>query len=308
MKDIYNFYKKRKRSFFIKPLIFGYNLFRYKIISEKLFILLEYKKIFGVYPNLESPKLFTEKIQWLKLYDKNPLYTKCADKYEVREYVKEKIGEKHLIPLILVTENVEDIAAENLPNYPVIIKTNHDSGGGIIVRQKNNVNYKEIHKLLKKRLSKNYYNLNREWEYKDIKPKIIVEKLMSDESGNTLLNDYKIFCFNGKPRYIQTLLDRETGVKEDWYDINWNRQEFRYFSEESKEIERPKELDLMLKLSERLASDFKFVRVDLYKVKDEIYFGELTFKPYSGLMIWNPRQWDFELGSQLDLKISKGEK
>jgi len=270
-------------------------------MSDRHFAIHHYKRKIGFYPNIENPKLFTEKIQWLKLYDKNPLYTECADKYKVRAFVKRKIGEEYLIPLVFESRNVDKINLNTLPNYPVIIKTNHDSSGGVVIKNKKNVDYKKLHKLLTKRLNKNYYYLNREWEYKGIKPRIIVEKLMETTNENNILNDYKIFCFNGEPKYIQTIFDRETEIKENWYDLNWNPQEFRYFSTRSNIISKPKNLNVMIELSRKLSKDFKFVRVDLYEVDDKIYFGELTFRPYSGFMKWKPKGWDLKLGNELKI-------
>ena len=285
-------YKETFLGKFLEPVKWIYDIYRFRIIPEKMFIKHTYKKALGKYPNLENPKLFSEKIQWLKLNDRTPLHTICADKYRVREYVKEKIGEKYLIPLVLETKNVNDICEKNMPDYPVIVKTNHDSGGGYIIKDKTKADYKYIRKELKKRLRKNYYWGNKEWEYKNIEKRIIVEKLLKDKSGNDLLNDYKIYCFNGEPVYIQTLFDRDTGVKETWYDLNWKKQNFCYFSKEKKEVQKPNSLDKMIKSSKKLSKDFKYIRVDLYDVNNQVYFGELTFHPFSGNMMWEPREWD----------------
>jgi hypothetical protein len=147
----------------------------------------------------------------------------------------------------------------------------------------------------------NYYYPSREWEYKKIKPCIIVEKLLQDESKNDILNDYKIHCFNGKPLYIQTIFDRNTEVKEDWYDINWNLLDVYYFSPIKKHIPKPKVLNELLKLSAILSKDFSYVRVDLYISQNKIYFGELTFHPYGGFMKFRPQEFDKILGDQLIL-------
>jgi len=259
--------------------------------------------LLGVYPDLEHPRTFSEKIQWLKLNDRTPLHTICADKYKVREYIKEKIGEEYLIPLVFETRKVNNICAENMPDYPVIIKTNHGSGGIFVVKDKNHTDFNKIQQQLKVTLKSNYYYLGKEWEYKNIKPRLIVERLMTDNSGNDLLNDYKIHCFNGKPIYIQTLFDRKTEIKETWYDVDWNQQSFRYYSDKSKDVEKPICLKEMLKVASELSKYFVYVRVDLYVVNGNIYFGELTFHPAAGFMKWDPQEWDLKLGSKLKLPI-----
>ncbi len=274
----------------------------YKNLSDENFIKIKYKKIIGKDLNLKSPVRFTEKIQWLKLYDRRDIYTKCADKYLVRDYVKEKIAGKYLIPLVLVTENYIDINAENLPDYPVIVKTNHDSGGTFIIEDKQNFDFEDFYKKIKKRLKYNFYYLNREWEYKNIKPKIIVEKLMRDYTGNRRLNDYKIHCFHGKPMFIQTIFDRENRPKENWYDTEWRIIDVYYFSPIRRYIKKPDKLNELLLVSEKLSEDFPYVRVDLYIVNEQVYFGELTFRPYGGFMKFVPDEFDEKLGKYLDLK------
>ncbi|HPP10815.1 MAG TPA: ATP-grasp fold amidoligase family protein [Defluviitoga tunisiensis] len=161
-----------------------YRVIRYKKLSDEEFIKMKYKKLLDRDLDLKNPKLFTEKIQWLKLNDRKDIYTKCADKYLVRNYIKEKIGEKYLIPLVFVTEDYKDINEDNLPDYPVIVKTTHDSGGNFIIQYKKNFDFKRLQRVLACKLKNNYYYLNREWEYKNIKPSIIVEKLLKDDSGN----------------------------------------------------------------------------------------------------------------------------
>lgn len=274
------------------------------LLPEQFLVKRRYKKEFGLSPNLKSPELFTEKIQWLKLNDKTPLKTKCTDKVTVREFVSSKIGERFLIPQVFVTENVEDITANALPDYPVIIKPNHDSGGGWVIPDKYDVDYSELRENIQKRLARNYFYFSGEWEYKDIRPSVIVEKFLGDDAGG-LLNDYKIHCFNGKPKYIQTIFNRGKGVSETWYDLDWVMQEFFYFSSKKTNAPRPEKLQQMIEVAEKLASDFLYVRVDLYVFQDAIYFGELTFHPYSGVMKWQPSSTDLHLGKLLTLPTNK---
>lgn len=294
-------YKKANDNILIIPFKRVYDFYRYRIVSDRTYLRRKYKEKFGRYPDLESPKLFTEKLQWLKLYDRFPLKTICADKYAVRDFVKERIGDKHLIPLVFVTEEVEDINRYNIPDFPVIIKVNHDSGGTMIVNDKNEFDFKGAKKSLKESLKTNYYWFSKEWEYKNIRPKIIIEKLMQDGTGNNLLNDYKIYCFNGEPAFIQTLFDRESLLKETWYNLNWEKQEFYYFSKYRKDVPRPSSLSKMIEVARKLSQGFKYVRVDLYDVGGEVFFGEMTFHPLSGMMKWEPPIWDKKLGDLLKL-------
>lgn len=275
-------------------------------LSDKELIEIKYQEFLGKKADLTNPKLFTEKIQWLKLNDRKDLYTQCADKYLVRNYIEEKIGSKYLIPLVFMTKNYKDINEETLPDYPVIVKTTHDSGGTFIIQDKKTFDFKRLQRILAQRLKSNFYYLNREWEYKNIKPRIIVEKLLKDDSGNKQLNDYKIYCFHGKPMFIQTIFDRGVETKEDWYDTNWNLLDVYYYSPIKKHVEKPKVLEELLKVAEKLSQDFPYVRVDLYVVNGQVYFGEMTFRPYGGFMKFVPESFDVELGNYLNLeKIKK---
>nr|WP_319512548.1 ATP-grasp fold amidoligase family protein [uncultured Draconibacterium sp.] len=288
------------------------SLYKSKIMSDRAYIISQYRKVFGINPNLKNPDSFTEKMQWLKLYDKNPLYPICADKYKVRDFVKERIGEDFLIPLLYATDQPKNIPFEKLP-AEYIIKTNHTSGYNMIYNNGKisffGKDYKfdktQIISTLSRWLNKNVFYQNREWEYKDIPPKILIEELLHDESNNDLLNDYKIHCFNGKPCYIQTIFDRNEGVKENWFDTDWKPVDLYYFSANKKQIEKPGNLSELLNVAEKLAKDFNYVRVDLYSINKKILFGELTFHPYSGLMKFQPQEWDKKLGDLLKLPIDE---
>ncbi len=271
------------------------------LLPEKYLVIRRYKKEFGVMPNLRKPSLFTEKIQWLKLYDKNSLKTQCTDKLSVREYIKDKVGEKYLIPLVYHTDNVNEICTGNLPDFPVIVKPNHDSGGGFVLMDNINNDFVSLRLEMTKRLLRNYYHYSGEWEYKDIAPCLVIEKFLTDEKGG-LLNDYKIHCFNGKPMFIQTIFDRESGAIETWFNTNWEKQEFYYFSSKNSNISKPDNLEEMLDVARKLAEEFLYVRVDLYSFENKVYFGELTFHPYCGVMKWQPQEMDLELGKLLSLE------
>lgn len=291
-----------------KPIRFILTFYKSRIMSDRAFIKSQYRRVFGVNPNLKNPDSFTEKMQWLKLYDKNPLYPICADKYKVRDFVKERIGEDFLIPLLYATDQPKNIPFDKLP-AEYIIKTNHTSGYNMMYKNGKisffGKDYKfdktQIITILDQWLDKNVFYQNREWEYKDIPPKILIEELLHDESNNELLNDYKIHCFNGKPCYIQTIFDRNEGVKENWFDTDWKPVDLYYFSANKKQIEKPGNLSELLNVAEKLAKGFNYVRVDLYSINKKILFGELTFHPYSGLMKFQPQEWDTVLGKLLTL-------
>jgi len=276
-----------------------------KNLTDEEFIKLRYKMSLNKEIDLTEPVLFTEKIQWLKLNDRNEIYTECADKYLVRKYIEKKIGPQYLIPLVFKTDSYDDINISNIPDYPVIIKTTHDSGGVFVINNKSHTDFSKIRRDLKRRLSKSHYRISREWEYKNIKPRIIVEELLKDSSGNKQLNDYKIYCFHGTPMFIQTIFDRGAETKETWFDTDWNLLDVYYFSKNKKNIKKPKLLKELLSIAKILSKDFPYVRVDLYIVKDKIYFGELTFRPYGGFMKFVPEIFDKELGDYLDLKNLK---
>lgn len=278
-------------------------------LPDRIYLKRKYKNKVGVKLNLNKPVTFTEKIQWLKLYDKNPLYVICADKVKVREYVKTRIGEEYLIPLLHVSSKPSEIPFDKLP-AEYIIKANNSSGQNLIIKDEKVNSFEDLHPFKKSEIiatleswiKSKFYLINREWEYKNIKPKILVEKLLRDESGNSALNDYKIHCFEGKPVYIQTLFDRiDGGLKETWYDLEWNLLDIYYVTPDKKNVTKPDNLAEMFEISAKLAQGFKYVRVDLYNVNNRIYFGELTFRPYGGFMKFKPEKWNFKFGDLIQL-------
>lgn len=272
-----------------------------KYMSDEMYLKIKYKLLIGKYLNLENPITYNEKLQWLKLNDRNPLYTKLADKYEVRQYIKEKIGEEHLIPLLGVYDTFDEIDFDSLPNE-FVLKTTHDSGGVVICRDKNKFNVDEAKKKLNKSLNRNYYNSGREWQYKDIKPRIICEKYMVDES-NVELKDYKFFCFHGEVKALYIATERAIKPKFDFFDINFNHMPFRQgYDNSSKIICKPKAFDEMIELSRKLSEDFPHIRIDLYDINGKIYFGEFTFHHMSGLSKFEPEEFDKLFGSWIDLR------
>jgi len=284
----------------IHPLKRLYNYYGPRLLPEKIFIKQTFKNSIDYNLNLEKPQTLNEKIQWLQLYDRKPIRTLCTDKYAVRDYVKEKIGEEHLIPLIFHTTNPTDIVPENLPDYPFIIKTNHSCGGHIIVKDKSTIDWKRIQIYFKKSLKKNYYYKTKEWQYKNIKPCIIVEKLLLD--NNRIIPDvYKFNCFNGKLGFAEVHFDRYIDYRKNCYDHGWNLLNFDWGAKRGREIIKPESLSKMILLAEILAKDFRYVRVDLYNLINKVYFGELTFSPGAGFCRFKPHEWDRKFGNKLKL-------
>lgn len=264
------------------------------IKAKEKYIKRKFKEELGyeIYFNRE-PETFNQKIQFRKLYDNNPLYSICADKYRVREYVKEKIGEEYLIPLYLVTDKLTEEQWEKLPNS-FVAKANHDSGTVKIIKDKNKVDKKKIIKELNMSLKFDYGIVSLEKYYSNIPRKIIVEKYLKEE-----IVDYKFLCFNGKVEMLFLCLNRNsTGLNVDFYSKEWEKLPFeRHYKNSDKIINKPDNYEKMIEISEKLAEDFDFVRVDLYEVNNKIYFGELTFCPGSGMEEFTPEEWDYKIGS-----------
>lgn len=263
-----------------------------------------YKVVTGKELNLKHPKTFNEKMQWLKVYDKNPIKTKLADKYKVRDWIKERIGEEYLIPLFGVYDKFEDIDFNKLPNR-FVIKCNHGCGYNIIVKDKTKLNFDEIKNKLNKWMAENCATIAWELHYRDINPKIIIEKYMENE-GTDDLYDYKLWCFAGKVKYIQFLSGRNlNGLKMAFYDRKWNKQNFVYsYPIDNNNIQKPNNLLEMIDLSEKLARDFNHVRVDLYRLNSgKIYFGEMTFTSAAGIAKWSSEDVNLKFGSLIKLPI-----
>jgi hypothetical protein len=255
---------------------------------------------------LSSPKTFNEKIQYLKLYNKCDLHTICADKFAVRKYVSKTIGSEHLIPLLFSTKDATDITDENIPATPFIIKANHTSGTYKIVTHKKQIDINELRELSKSWLHSDHYQNTKEWQYKYIPRKIIIEKLLQDENG-TIPSDYKFACFNGKVKIIHIDSNKEHKHLRNHYDADWNPLDFKWPAEyaANSTIPKPKSLDKMISLAEALAKPFQFVRVDFYLLEDKIYFGELTFHPTSGFGKFAPEKYDLFYGNLLNLESLK---
>ncbi|HEW9251905.1 TPA: ATP-grasp fold amidoligase family protein [Streptococcus pneumoniae] len=270
-------------------------------LPDKIFLQIKYFYIFKKKLNLKNPKTFNEKLQWLKLYNQNPFYTLLADKILVKDYIVQTLGEEYVIPTLGIYCHFDDIDFEELPNS-FVMKTNHDSGSIIIVKNKEELNIQEAREKLQKSLERDYSIFGREWPYKNIERKIIIEEFMTDESNHEL-KDYKIYCFNGVPKFVHVDYDRFINHKRNIYDSNWNQQEFIYAFpfDKNKIIEKPAELSEMIELARKLSKDLPFLRCDFYIVNHKILFGELTFYPESGFGKFYPEQYDLEFGKDITL-------
>jgi len=267
--------------------------------DDPTFLKQQFLRIHGYELNLENPKTFSEKMQWIKVYgnlERRAIYT---DKYEVRKFVKEKIGEQYVVPLIGMYENVDDIDFESLPKS-FAMKATHGSGWNIIVRDKSVIDWNAVKKEIMGWVRSNYYEVAGERNYKPLKGRIVVEEFLQDPSGD--LKDFKFFCFHGKPMYIQVDGDRFRGHRRDIYDLHWNRLPVQiHFKNLREAAEKPNRLDEMIQIAALLSERMAFVRVDLYFTNNRIYFGELTFVPGIGLERFNPVKFDEVFGKSIDL-------
>lgn len=270
------------------------------IIPDKQYISWQYQRHMGEPINWENPQTFNEKLQWMKVYWRDSLATKCADKYAVREYVEEIIGEQYLNKLLGVYDKVELINFDELPNK-FVIKATHGSAMNLICSDKTKVDWQIEKKKLNRWLKTNYYNGNREWVYKDIKPRIICEDYLGDN-----ITDYKLYCFHGEPKYWFVATDRSSGVKADYYELDWAKAPFRWiYPPNTSTFKKPEKSEEMIKLARALSKPFPFVRVDFYEIKGEIYFGELTFFHGSGFGWYEPKEYNYTLGKMINLPIEK---
>ena len=265
-----------------------------------------YYKQTGNILNLDNPKTFNEKLQWLKLYDSTPLKTKLADKYLEREWIKEQIGEEYLVPLLGVWNCFDEIDFSKLPDK-FVLKVNQGSGWNLIVTDKTNLNIREEKKKFDRWMSMNFaYVSGLELHYKNIVPKIIAEEYLEDAKG---LIDYRFYCFNGEPRQVWVdVFSGTTKHMREVYDMNWEKIPLRCTWPSAKGMldEKPINFEKMKAFAKKLSQPFCFVRVDFYEVKKKLYMGEMTFIPMSGIGEFEPKEWDEELGRMLALPRRNG--
>ena len=275
----------------------------YNHLSDEEYLKKWFKLKFEKDLDLTNPKSFNEKIQWLKLYDRKPIYTTMVDKHDAKVYVAERIGEEHIIPTLGVWEDFDDIDFDVLPSQ-FVLKCTHDSGGLVIVRDKSKLDKSKAKKRIEKSLKTEYFYQGREWPSKNVKPRILAEQYMEDDSGNGL-RDYKFYCFNGVPKFLyvsEGLEDHSTAkisfVTCDWEFAPYERSDYRPFE---KLPPKPQKFDQMLDFAAKLSDGTDFLRVDLYEINGQVYFSELTFFPCGGLMPFKDMKHDLEIGEMLHL-------
>lgn len=272
-----------------------------RFLPDDVFLKCIYFIKMGKKLNLDQPKTFTEKIQWLKLYYRNPNYTTLVDKYEVRKYISQKIGDKYLIPILGVYNSFDEINLNELPEK-FVLKCTHDSGGIVICKDKRFLNIKEARKKINRSLKRNYYYTWREWPYKNVRPRIICEKYLVDES-EVELKDYKFFCFNGSPELLFVASNRGIDTRFDFFDLDFKPIPItkNHYKNSNKHIKKPAGFDEMIRLSKILSQGMPHVRVDFYDVNGKVYFGEFTFYHFSGLEKFEPEDYDRKIGDLLKM-------
>lgn len=273
------------------------------IYDDKEYLKRMFRRRMGYELDLDSPKTFTEKLQWLKIYDRRPEYTIMSDKYAVKEYVAGIIGREYVIPTLGVWDTVDEIDLGKLPDQ-FAIKCTHDSGSVIVVRDKKVLDWENAKRKLAERLQENYYWAKREYGYKDVKPRIIAEVYLEDE-GEKGAMDYKFYCFNGEPRflYLSQGLEEHATAQISFVNMDWTRMEMhrRDFEEFRDLPEKPATFSQMVKLARVLSKKFPFARTDFYENNGMVYFGEMTFYPGGGFTVFSPEEWDKHLGDWINL-------
>ena len=268
-----------------------------KVIPDEVYIQIIARLRFGKSFDLKNPKTFNEKLNWLKLHDRNPKYTLMADKHAVKDYVREIIGEEYVVPCYGVYENGNLIDFNSLPPK-FVLKCTHDSSGAIICKDRETFNQDAAINFINRCLKKNNFWHLREWVYKDISPRVIVDQLLDDGSGHEL-RDYKFWCFNGIPR-VMYITNKAQNIYENFYDMDFKAIDINHgFKRQKPEYEKPKQFELMKQLASKLSKDIPFVRVDFFNIGQKVYFGEFTFYDWGGFRPFNNMQTDLMLGKML---------
>lgn len=276
----------------------------YDNLSDAEYLKRQYKAIIGKELDLEHPRTFNEKLQWLKLYNRRLEYTMMVDKYSVKDHVAKIIGAQYVIPTLGIWDSIDDVDLNTLPDK-FVLKATHDSGSVFFCKDKNNFDFNTAKKVLGNALKKNFFYVGREWPYLHVKPRIIAEKFLVDESGSQL-KDYKVFTFSGNPYCIQVDYDRFTNHKRNFYDTSWKYLPFTtcYPTDKNHIVEKPLCLKELLEKATKIAQAIPcnyHVRIDFYITKEHIYFGEITFYHGSGFEKFMPEEWDAILGNMIKL-------
>lgn len=292
----------------IKKIIYGL-IKKLKFLPAHVYMKFYYEYYSGKKLDLKNPIEFNQKLSWLKVYYHPPILTQLVDKYSVREYVKEKVGEHYLNELIAVYDKASHVNFDELPDQ-FVIKGAHGYGFNIIVSDKSKMNRKRSRYLMHKWMRKNqYYRGGLEWAYKNVKPKLIAEKYLS-EIDDRSIDDYKFFCFNGKPKFVQVDVDRDLNHRRAFYDLDWNRLEFHDDLRVAEEdFEQPENFNNMITVATKLADKFPFVRVDLYSIKGKTLFGEMTFYPADARFEFYSEKYNTIIGDYIKLpELKAGQK
>lgn len=290
-----------------------------RLLPDKLYLSLKFRMNFGRWPNWKNPQTFSEKLQWLKLYDRRPEYTQMVDKYAVKEYVAGIIGEEYVIPTLGVWDKPEEIEWDKLPDQ-FVLKTTHGGGseGVVICRDKTTFDRKKAIEKLNKSMQTDLYKVWREWPYKNVPKRIIAEQYIETkpelryEKGKIAvpdLPDYKWYCFDGEPKYCQVIQNRNTTETIDFFDTSWVHQEFVGLNpladNASEEPSQPEDLDVQIRIARELSKGIPFSRIDLYSIRGETLFGEITLYPNSGVGKFRPENWNIQLGEYIKIPINE---
>lgn len=288
---------------FILDFLETIEYYKRHFVNPETYVQKVFKKRMGYNLDLNNPRTFNEKLQWMKLYDHNPLYTTLVDKYEVKQYVADKLGSQYIIPTLGVWECVDDIDFNSLPNQ-YVLKCTHDSGGLVICKDKSKLNVTRAKRVLRKGLKRNFYYMGFEWPYKNVKPRIIAEEYMED-SKTKELRDYKFFCFDGEVKALFIATERQKegeDVKFDFFDADFNHLPFRQGHENAPVLpEKPLRFEDMKVLAAKLSKGIPQVRVDFYEVDGRVFFGEMTFFHHGGWTPFDPQEWDKKWGEWIIL-------
>lgn len=276
-----------------------------RLMPDRLYLSLMYYKHFHAFPDFQNPQTFNEKLQWLKLYDRRPEYTIMVDKYAVKMYVANKIGEEYIIPTLGVWDSFDEIDFDKLPDQ-FVLKCTHDSHSVIICKDRSKFDIDTARTRINSGLKRNFFYYGREWPYKNVPPRIIAEKYMEDAKVREL-RDYKIYTFNGKAKFCMINTDRGTDTRADYFDESYNWLDFTWgYPHADVKPEKPANYEKMFELAEKLAKGTATLRVDFYEVNGQIYFGELTFFDASGFDKIIPESYDLKFGSWIKLPDKKG--
>lgn len=275
--------------------------------SDERRIRRKFRSELGREPDLDHPRTLNEKVLWLNLRQRDPRWIECSDKVAARQFVRQRIGEEFLVPLLGVYEDADDIDLDSLPDR-FIIKAAHGSGWNLIVRDKQALDWRAAKRTVQDWLSRSYYAHKREWQYRDVPHRIVIEELLLDEAGE-IPDDYKVWCLrNGSEEtlFVQVDMDRFTDHSRNYYDLDWRLLPFSKAEAPPNPIGRPRpqRLDEMVEVARKLSEGFCLVRVDFYILPDRIYFGEMTFTPDAGMAPLIPEEWDLKLGDLVGLPES----